>query len=156
MQSEDKERYNTMKCFTIPKDAVKTSWFSSFIADLVEPQVFPILKKQKALSEFIPDRKYDENFLYKDVFREVFAVGGGEIEASTLESILGPGFNHELSMQQRGGICAEQSLHEIIKHSIPNRKNANLILFALKLHSIESFLDKKLIKIKSIPRLFHN
>lgn len=133
VQKEDKERYQTMLCFKIPKEALKTentTWFTRFMTDLVAPNV-PNMHE---------DEEYNTEILYKHIFQRVFQVGGERINPADLPNLLGSDFNFEPSMQARSNTNTEKSLNELIKGNLPERNKAKLILLALKVYSIESFL----------------
>jgi hypothetical protein len=133
---DNKERYKTVKCFKIPAQNVKLENLSYFIAELVKPQVLPLINglgRQKS-----KEIKYNEEILYNQVFTKIAEIGGEEIPVEQL----GPAYNEIASIGQRAGTCAEKSLHQLIKNDVPDKKIAKLIIFTLKLRSIELCLEK--------------
>lgn len=126
-QSADKTRYQTMICFRIPKEILTipdTPWLSSFILDLVEPNVLPRIH-QEHLPYYLANREYNAALLYNGTFRRVYEVGGKKIEPTGA-----------LRLHSR----PEKSLYEFVKHNVPDQEKAKLILRALKKRNHEPLL----------------
>jgi hypothetical protein len=135
ISSIDKERYKTVKCFKIPQKDVHPENISYFIAELVKPDVFPRVHGRDPLKEIA----YNEKILYEQVFRKIAYLNGQEIDLKEID----PNNNMGVSMAQRSGTCTQKSLHQLIKHKVKDKQKTTLIIFCLKLYSIELFLNQQ-------------
>lgn len=127
-QSEDRIQYQTIISFQIPKEILNSpdsSWLSSFIMDLVEPNVLPFVD-QKCLPGYLANKAYNAELLYLDIFRRVYKVGGKKIKPP-----------REIRLHS----CPETALYEFIKHNVPDRKKAKSIVLALKQYRLECLPD---------------
>ena len=136
--SIDKPRYRTVKSFQIPKEKVTQENLTYFMTELVKPTVMPFVTNRRE-REII---NYNANILYNQVFYKIAYLNGEEISPDTL----GQGYKNNASIGQRAGTCTEKVLHELTKNDIQDQKKAKLIIFCLKLYSME-------IKISSDPAI---
>jgi hypothetical protein len=146
--STDKQRYQTTKIFKILKTEINQEKIADFILELVKPRVLPKIVGRNQPT----DVQYNEEVLYTQVFAKIVQLNGEEIAPKELSEH----YQAIASMAQRTGTCTEKSLHELIKNSIENKKDAKFIIFSLKLYSIELFLKKDLTEIthpKSLSQL---
>ena len=134
ISSTDKERYKIVKCFKIPQKDVYPENISYFIAELVKPNVFPQIQGRDPVKEIA----YNEKVVYEQVFRKIAYLNGQEIDLKEID----PNNEIAVSMAQRSGTCAQKSLHQLIKCKIKDKQKARLVIFCLKLYSIELFLTQ--------------
>lgn len=130
----DKDRFNTIKVYKIPKNSVNPKSLSNFLAELSKPNLINFYKDLKSADVIT----YNAKILYNEVIPKIAHLNGKEISISELPKR----YQEIISMPQHAGTCAQKILHELVKTSLPNNEDSKEFVFHLKKYSIDQFYQQ--------------
>lgn len=125
----DKEFYNPVLTYKIPKEKIEDKNLVDFIAALLIPQIRSLHHLDNGVD------KMGADYLYKTVFSKIHFVNGQLITSTKAD----PDYWHTAG--QMSGTCTQHSLHQMLKSRFSNLDEYRRFIYGFKRRSLDEYVS---------------